>query len=101
VGIKDKDSIPLSTVDQTDVGQASMQFSDGINTADTGNDELAWSDVVSRKNKRSGTLQQSGLTVVYVDQSLKKRLVSGLESTESKYGTDQFEIYCLRGQHVI
>ena len=73
MGIKDKDAIPLSTVDQSDVEQASTQPSDGINTVDPGNDKSTWSEVVSRGNKRSGTLQQSVLTAIYADQSLKKR----------------------------
>ena len=106
VGIKDKDAIPLSTVvDQSDVGQASTQPSDGINTADPGNDKSTWSEVVSRRNKRSETLQQSVLTAVYVDQSLKKRhesslIVSGLDSTESKSDTDQFAALCDTEFHI-
>jgi hypothetical protein len=105
VGIKDKDAIPLSTVDQSDVGQASTQPPDGISIVDPGNDKSTWSEVVSRRNKRSDTLQQSVLTAVYVDQSLKKRqesslIVSGLESTESKSDTDQFTALCDTEFHI-
>ena len=35
--------------------------------------QLAWTEVVSRKTKRSDTLQQSVVTAVYVDQTIKKR----------------------------
>jgi hypothetical protein len=47
VGIKDKDAIPLTTVDQSDVGQASTQPPDGISIVDSGNDKSTWSEVVS------------------------------------------------------
>jgi hypothetical protein len=107
VGIKDKDAIPLSTVDQSDAGQASTQPPDGISIVDPGNDndKSTWSEVVSRRNKRSGSLQQSVLTAVYVDQSLKKRqesslIVSGLESVESKSDTDQFTALCDTEFHI-
>jgi hypothetical protein len=35
--------------------------------------QLAWTEMVSRKTKRSDTLQPSVVTVVYVDQTIKKR----------------------------
>ena len=61
--------------------------------------QLAWTEVVSRKTKRSDTLQQSVVTAVYVDQTIKKRhetslIVSGLKTNGTQSDASTFAALC-------
>jgi hypothetical protein len=66
---------------------------------ETSQGQLSWTEVVSRKTKRSDTFQQSVVTAVYVDQTIKKRhetslIVSGMRPNDTQADASAFAALC-------
>jgi hypothetical protein len=66
---------------------------------ETSEDHCLWSEVVSRTTKRPDTFQQSAVTAVYVDQTIKKRhesslIISGMQPAGTQSDASTFAALC-------
>jgi hypothetical protein len=77
-----------------------------VDIASKNNGGQLWSEVISRKQKRPASLQQSIVAAVYGDQATKKRrekslIVTGMEPSSSKSDTQLFSEMCDTNLHIL